>query len=204
VLDHREELIHKHDNGFTLIELILVTVVAGIVGSFTVASLYTNFWAYQTLRDQAELQREASYVLERVTRDLRDAHYVPAGACRNGYLAFGRPDRGSGETVAAYTVSGQVLYRTSMINWATPLGNPKLMSRHVGSFSCALDNPSPGDEQTYQITITMIKLGSQPFTLSTKVCPRNYCGGTNTGACSIAYGDTTRSFNRHYFDAAIQ
>jgi len=188
-----------------LIELILVAVVAGIVGSFTVASLYINFKDYQILKDQAELQREASYVLERVTRDLRDAYYVPPTGCGNGYLAFERPDRGSGETVVRYGVSGQELYRTSMLNWVVPRDNPKIMSRRVAAFICALDsNPSSGDEQTFQITVKMAKPGTQPLTLSTKVCPRNYCGGTNTGTCSIIYGNITRSFNRHYFDAVIQ
>lgn len=185
------------EKGHTLIELILVVLILGIIGVFTFLFFDRNIRAYQLVRNRGENYQEASYILDRITRELRDATYVPI--CGTGFLAFQKGNPRNGERVTWYGFSNSQLYRTSMSNWVTPISGPKLMSRNVSVFRCeSAPNPQTGDEATFQLTITLEKQGAPSLTMSTKVCPKNYCGGANSPTCTEGYAG--RSFNKDYLD----
>jgi prepilin-type N-terminal cleavage/methylation domain-containing protein len=183
--------------GHTLIELILVVVILGIIGVFTFLFVDRNIRTYLLIINRGEIYQEASYTLERITRELRDASYVPM--CGTGMLAFQKGNPRNGEVVTWYSISNSRLYRTPMSNWTTPISDPKLMSENVGVFRCeSAPDPQTGDEPTFQLTLTLVKQGAPSLTMSTKVCPKNYCGGVNSPTCSTGYAG--RSFNKDYVD----
>lgn len=183
------------NKGHTLIELSLVIVILGIIGVFTFLFVDRNIRTYLLMTNQGEIYQEASYALERITREMRDATYVHM--CGTGLLAFQKGNPRNGEAVTWYSMSSSRLYRTSMSNWATPISDPKLMSENVESFRCESVSET-GDEPTFQLTLRLVKQGSPGLRISTKVCPKNYCGGVNSPTCATVYAG--RSFNRDYMD----
>jgi hypothetical protein len=64
------------NKGFTLIEIVLIVVVMGILGGFTFAFIEHATLIYTMGTRQTMLYQEASYMMERVAREVRDAKSV--------------------------------------------------------------------------------------------------------------------------------
>lgn len=206
------------NKGFTLIELVIVIVIASMVSVFTFAFLYGSIQAYRLLKVQRQLHQEASYALERITRDLRDASsIVSVGAgisfVKPARTAIQAPNVVDINPFVRYYRSGADLYRCSdpatiSVCLSNPLASPtnRLLARNVGVFTvgadnretpCISSNPAACQDDSFTVTISLTK-GEQSVTLSTTVTPKNYCAGGPSGGPCNDYEN--RSFNGDYQD----
>jgi len=73
------------NKGFTLIEAIIVIVILGIIGGFTVSFLVSSTRTYQIMKIQGELYQEGLYIIERISHDIIDSRGTDSG-CPNGFM----------------------------------------------------------------------------------------------------------------------
>jgi len=104
----------KPSTGFTLIELILVIVVLGIVSTVTLSYLGLGARMYADAADREELLTSSRFVVERLTRELRNVVPNSVRILNNGYciefapmLAAGRYDSSlSSDSATLYSPAG--------------------------------------------------------------------------------------------------
>ena len=154
--------------GFTLIELVLVIVIAAIIGSIGARILSGGFSAYLTGKDLMEVQWQGNLALERLGRDLRnirsatvaDLTIAPANA-----ISFTTTDGG----VVSYTLNGNTLQRNSdaLADDITNLAFTYLANDGQTTATSA--------NEVYYIIVTL-NTSSQNInqTISTVIHPRNF------------------------------
>jgi len=147
------------NKGFTLIETIITIVVLGILGVFTFAFFGNYMNTYTLMRDRRNLHQEAVYILERISRELRNASTITTTTP----LSFQIPSPGTPadtSTTITYTLAGTQLSRTGNISGAI------LMGDNMNAFTVAtITTPVTN---CYLITI---QRGTESY--STAVCPKN-------------------------------
>ena len=74
------------NKGFTLIEIVTVIIVLGILGGFGISFLVGNSRTYQIMKVQRELYQDGVFIIERVSKDIRDSEGSNAASCPNGFL----------------------------------------------------------------------------------------------------------------------
>src|SRR3989337_2976575 len=67
---------HSLPRGFTLIELVMVTVVLGILATVTVPLLVNSFRAYETNQTNLVTLSKLRYATERMAREIREVRYA--------------------------------------------------------------------------------------------------------------------------------
>lgn len=179
--------------GFTLIEIIVTIVILGIVSIFTFSFFSNLAKTYNLMESQRGVHQEAAYILERISRELRDAESIyvsgstilfqkahPAGTDSNLYVR--------------YRLAGTDLHRDSAsdANFTTNVTD-YIIGRNISVFT-----PSPAGLPVPQDTVLQITVGAakdgQTQLYSTDVCPKNY---TTSGSCVF----TGRDFGGCYEDA---
>ncbi len=185
-----------NDKGFTLIEVATVIVVLSIIGVFTFSFLMQSADTYRTMRIQTELHQEASYLLERISREIKDATYI--SSITSSSISFRRANYSEiidKSPNVSFFFDGTSLIRSSTNNVNKPV------ARNVKSFSVAPD-PSPlsNDESTrFTISVSLASPNGQTVTDTVVICPKNYCSmGPNSFTCMRNVGG--RSFNGDYYD----
>jgi prepilin-type N-terminal cleavage/methylation domain-containing protein len=200
--------------GFTLIELILVIVIGSMVSVFTFSFIYNSIQTYSLMRTQRQLYQEASYTLERLTRELRDASY---GVSISGGISFTKAHQtpADAKTFVRYYQSGSSLFRCSdavlgLVCLFNPSSSPtnKLICSNISTFiiqhntngnPCNASNRPNCQDDSFSITLGLAKEG-QALTLGTTIVPKNYCAnGASVASCN-AQDYSNRSFNRDYDD----
>jgi prepilin-type N-terminal cleavage/methylation domain-containing protein len=195
------------NKGFTLIEIVIVIVVLSIVGVFTFSFLADSAKTYQMMRDQRDLHQEAAYVLERISRELRDTTCVFPGSFPGVsiYLQKAHPTLMSNSLNSWFFYSNDlqnpnlyILYR-----WDLTSIPPKMMAKNAPRtfnqyFDYQSNNATIAEDDTFTVTVVATK-NSQTVTLSTTVCPKNYRSGGPFN-CALGNNNTGRSFNRDYYD----
>lgn len=180
----------KNNKGFTLIEIITIVVVLAVLGVFTFSFINHATTTYVMGSRQRMLYQEASYIMERITRELRDAQTVSIGT--------------ETLTITKAHVSGSMDTYTSITFFKDTNGNmlrrsggvDRIMGKNVEQFT-----PSPlGTCASSDCVVAMVlKLtdssipiddaSARSVTLTTSVTPKNF-----------NYGYTGRCFNGDYED----
>ena len=200
--------------GFTLIELIIVIVISSMVSVFTFSFIYNSIQTYRLMRIQRQLHQEASYALERITRELRDASY---NLSSTGGVSFTRAHQTPADTntFVRFYQSGNSLFRCSdavsgLVCLVNPGSSPtnKPVSANVSTFTvqrntnsepCVVSSLPNCQDDSFSVTLALTKEG-QTFTLSSTVTPRNYCSNGASAASCSSQDYSNRSFNRDYRD----
>jgi prepilin-type N-terminal cleavage/methylation domain-containing protein len=176
-----------NENGFTLIEIVTVIIVLGILSVFTFSFIDNAVKTYSIGSKQRMLYQEASYAMERITRELRDAGNVSVDAATGGWnINKAHISLDPTTTVVFFRSSSNNLIRRTT-------GNDRIMAHNVDRF----DPPpvgciSTGCVVTLQITDSTIPIdGSvgKSILLSSTVTPKNNSSGY-----------TGRDFNGDYED----
>jgi prepilin-type N-terminal cleavage/methylation domain-containing protein len=195
----------KSNKGFTLIEIVTVIVVLGILGAFSLTFIDNAIKTYMIASKQRMLYQEGTYILERITREVRDS--VSYGVDPFPYSFFKRihvtpnPPYIDDNPYIRYALSGSNLQRYSRIFLGDRTN--QLFGRNVTSYTMTRNpNPLTPNIDTFTFTITLAKDG-EIVTLSATICPKNYCSaGYLTGLfgalCTPDYAG--RNFNGDYED----
>jgi prepilin-type N-terminal cleavage/methylation domain-containing protein len=203
--------------GFTLIELVLTVIVLSVLSAFT----FSVIWQYSQLYADTKkgyVYSEAAAVLERITRELRDAgdvYTTPFSTSNpaqyiNFSLTHGTPATGtfippqwvqycicsSGGSTRLYRVQNISQGDPDQCQGSCPPGGSATMSRNIMSSGFQVkyfqNDPGTVDDDSYEITLRLASDGSASspsIKLVTRVSPRNY-NPTVAG----------RSFKGNYYD----
>lgn len=200
--------------GFTLIELILVIVIGSMVSAFTFSFIYNSIQTYRLMRTQRQLHQDATYALDRITRELRDASFGISTSSGISFIKSHQTPTDS-NTFVRYYQSGSTLFRCSdsvfgLICLFNPGSSPtnKPICANLSSFTVQQNtNGSPCDasnlpncqDDSFSVTIGLAREG-HTLTLGTSITPKNYCArGASAPSCS-AQDYSNRSFNRDYYE----
>jgi prepilin-type N-terminal cleavage/methylation domain-containing protein len=73
----------RPQKGFTLVELIVTLVLAGIIGTFTTLFMYTGLNGYLRAKDTSEGALKAQIALDRISLELRDIDNIDLATFNN-------------------------------------------------------------------------------------------------------------------------
>ena len=154
-----------NNKGFTLIEILIVIIVLGILSIFGFQFLSTSLHTYSMMEKQKGLFDQATMVMERISRELRDAESISSPTSGNtsyAPLTFTK-SHGTDEdssTDISFELSGSTLRRvgTATVNLAD----------NVDADSIPFLNNSN------EITITLtLESGEANITLQSYIYPKN-------------------------------
>jgi type II secretory pathway pseudopilin PulG len=170
-------IIRRDDKGFTLIEIVTIVVVLGILGAFSLTFIDNATKTYMLAKKQGNLSREASYIMERITREIRNIQQPINYSNSPEYIfLYNTTPMDNNIWVFFYRDSNSNnLYRWSM--WPSRL---QIMGRNVTQITMA---PASANACNDRVTISVtLADGDQAVTLNTTVSPKNF-GTTYTDRC---------------------
>ncbi len=174
---------------FTMIEIVITIVVLGIIGAFSFVFFINLTQTYSILAEQSSAHQEAAYILERITRELRDAKELTVSGSD---ISFERSNitPEDGNKYIRFRYATPYLYRDS----GTSTGSytvSKVMGKGVTAFT-ATPSGSLAKNNYLTVSITTTQ-NNQSKTYISKICPANL---TTTGG----YVFTGRHFGGAYED----
>ena len=177
--------------GFTLIEIITVVIVLAILGSFTFSFIDHAMKIYLTGSRQRVLYQEASYIMERLTREMRDARTVSIDSTTGGLLITKAAHPSN--SIVTDSSTSVLFYRNSsreMIRSSTSVANMSI-GKNVEVFS---PSPSSCSSRVSKCTLTISlpltdsgipinDAGARSVVLATTISPKNIQTGTYDSRC---------------------
>ena len=158
----------KDKRGFTLIELVVTFVVLAIVGAFIFTFFSSLVKTYDLASDETPLHQEAAYIIERITREMRNAQAV-IWASPTLTITFPSPfttgavgTPADTATTVVYTLSGTDLTRNGI-----PMGNG------ISAFTYTIPTTD-----CHRVTVTKSSTRYNA-SYSVTVCPRNIAAGSS-------------------------
>lgn len=171
--------------GLTLIEIVLSLVVLSVLAIFFFGYIYSYTKTYKTMASQRELHEEATYVMERITRELRDArltmisepNFLPNQyVVESNALVFERahPTPKDGNRYIAFFFLNNRILRSSFESFQLPpYVTGKTVGNNVKSFLARYVAGSTGiQDDSFQIDLEVEKNGLS-IRLTTIVSPKN-------------------------------
>jgi len=159
----------KNKKGFTLIEIIIVIIVLGILSIFGFSFISTAVNTYSMMEKQKGLFDQATMVMERISRELRDANTITVpndGVSDSTILTFTKSHVTEDiDTTISFNLSGTTLQRlgTATVNLAD----------NVSTFTAGRVISGAASEKE-EITITLtLESGEANITLRSYICPKN-------------------------------
>ena len=189
-----------NNKGFTLIEIIIVIIVLGILSVFGFHFISTGIHTYSMMEKQKGLFDQATMVMERISRELRDATpdtdsitiSSPTSGNTSSTLTFTK-SHGTGQDSdtedISFQLDGSTLKRvgTATVNLAD----------NVSTFDVTRVTPTPPPDRE-EITITLtLETGEASITLQSYICPKNLaCEAYKVGGVTV--GRKGRNFGGHW------
>lgn len=179
--------------GFTLMEMVITIVILAIIGLFTFSFLSNLTQTYVTMGQKRGAHQEAANILERISRELRDAEVVSvSGSAISFNIAHPVATDSSSNLFVRFRLSGSDLYRDSGPSSGS-YSVSKILGKGVTSFTPIPSGTLP-QNTALQVSLTVTS-GGQTQTYVTGVCPKNY---TTTGNC--VFTGAVRDFGGCYED----
>ena len=175
----KKSLIIKNNKGFTLIEIIIVIIVLAILSIFGFHFLSTGIHTYSMMEKQKGLFDQATMVMERISRELRDAEFIttpittPGDSEESGpILTFTKSHRTPPQDVT-YDITFQLPVNTTTLE---RVGDSTVnLADNVSTFTAARKTTFVSGEIILdEITITLtLESGEASITLRSYICPKN-------------------------------
>ena len=158
----------NHNRGFTLIEMVMVIVLAGIIAALGSKMLVAGFSSYQASRDLIQAQWQGTIAMERLSRDLRtirSATAVDLTLTPATQITF----TDTNAIVISYTLSGTTLMRNGqpLADGVTSLGFSYIASDGKTTAATAA--------QTHYVVVDIaVSILGSSYTARTTVHPRAF------------------------------
>jgi prepilin-type N-terminal cleavage/methylation domain-containing protein len=155
--------------GFTMIELVIVLVLASILGAFVFQIVTNSLDTYISMRKRKERADDAVLVLEKISREVRAANDINSAG--SDILIFKRADTGKAVKFIRNSSTNK-LRRQSAADVASLPGSSSsgnIVAENVSVFNCSSE---AGSGSINRVVIDLqFSDGSE---WETKVYPRNY------------------------------
>jgi prepilin-type N-terminal cleavage/methylation domain-containing protein len=181
----------RHDDGFTLVESLVVIVVMGVVGAIFTSTVVNALRVEDTTRDRADAQHALTLAVARMTEELRVAAPLqsisPTAVVLDVYP--NQPSGGSMRERHTYAVaSGALTHRIQVFSPATATVPSSDSIRTIANGLSSAVTPFVGRDRQGGVTTLPSKVASvevslrlptgsaKPFDAVTSVFLRNYQG----------------------------
>ena len=160
-----------HENGFTVLEILVVALLLGIIGATSIHGLGSGIEGFIKVKERKEIYDDGMLALERMVREIRSASQIVApveGASANS-LNF---TKGSYETFTAPTSdnSTDITFRKNgtSLERLGDLSGTAVLSDNVSSFTATHEE---GNYITLELSLNSTNGGT--LSMRTKVFARN-------------------------------
>ena len=155
--------------GFTMIELVIVLVLASILGTFVFQIVTSSLNTYITMRTRKERADDAVLVLEKISREVRAANNINNAG--DNILIFKSADTGKAVKFIRNTATNRLRRQSAAdvpsLPGSSSSGN--IVAENVSVFNCSSE---AGSGSINRVVIDLqFSDGSE---WETKVYPRNY------------------------------
>lgn len=166
---HKRKSPRNGEAGFTMIELVIVLVLASILGTFVFQIVTNSLNTYITMRKRKERADDAVLVLEKISREVRAANDINSAG--SDILIFKRADTGKAVKYIRNTATN-MLRRQSAADVASLPGNSSsgnIVAENVIVFNASSE---AGSGSINRVVIDLQFTDGSEW--ETKIYPRNY------------------------------
>lgn len=150
--------VHR-EAGTTLVEMLVVMIVLGVVGSVTTAALLSSHKQQRLVDDESQGLADVRVVVERLGRDIREARSIDAGATQSKLVLW---------------IDYNSDYVKDPVNQPAEIVTWQLAAQTTGTRYNVLRQTTPGDVRTEARTLVSnlsFKYASSPITATSTTYP---------------------------------